>query len=188
MTAPKVDTPKIDPSKSTDKKFAAMPSGEIEVYSQLLQDTGSTTPNYKKALTDLTTWSRRYPATSFESERAYYYVHVYNALGQSDMILGAAAPLVTAGVARVYDDPQRVLQILVAASASIQKIPQPTKLQLSTAERAARQLLDFLPDYFAPSRKPANVTDAAWTIARNQLEAVAKQVIERRPGTLASAR
>jgi hypothetical protein len=52
---------------------------------------------------------------------------------------------------------------------------------LSTGQKAARELLEFLAAYFAPRRKPSNVTEGDWALARVQLEGVARDGLARRP-------
>ena len=162
-----------DPVKPADKKIAAMLPAEQELYRQVLQDVSAPTPNYNRALVDLTAWTRKFPTSSFETDRSYYYVHVYNALGRADKVLETASPLVAARVSLLYPDQQQVLQILFAASTSGQKIAKPDPQQLMTARRAAQQLLEFIPDYFSQRHKPADIDNATWASMRAQVEAVA---------------
>ena len=187
-TAAPREAPKTDPAKSPDKdkKAAALAPGEGDLYRQVLQEVDPANPNYAKALTDLDTWTRQFPHSAFANDRLYYYIHVYNGTGHPDKVLDAAAPLVSAGVGNTFRDQQQVLQILVAASAGVEKLAKPTALQLATGKRAAQELLNFLPDYFSPRSKPANVTDAAWSFARTQLETVAKQALAKRPALAAN--
>jgi hypothetical protein len=94
---------------------------------------------------------------------------------------------VQAGVRANYPDQQQVLQILVAASASFPKLRSPTAQQVATGQKAAHDLLQFLPEYFAASRKPSNIGDSAWAIAREQLEGVARQALAYRPAARVAA-
>jgi hypothetical protein len=154
---------------------------ELEIYRRIQQDVNPAAPNFVKALSDLRSWAVQFPNTAWQNDRQYYFIHVYNGMGRPDSVLNEAEFLVSAGVASRFQDPQQVLQILVAASASLQKLPAPTPLQFAIGQKAARQLLDFLPGYFAPRSKPADVTDAAWSAARTQLESVARQALDKRP-------
>jgi hypothetical protein len=174
---PPVTVPKTD---DTSKKFAASVS-EQEMYRLVLQDIDPKQPNFTKALSDLDAWSHKYPASSSSNDRLYYYVHVYNGMSRSEQVLDTAAPVVQAGVRTSYKDQQQVLQILVAASASLPKIRKTTPEQLATGQKAARELLEFLPEYFSPHRKPSNVSDAEWSLMRGQLEEVARQALAHRP-------
>lgn len=183
-TIPKVDTPATE----TTKKFASSASGEQDLYRQVLQDIDPKEPNFTKALSDLIVWSHKFPNSSFANDRLYYYIHVYNGMARAEQVLDTAAPVVQAGVRSSYRDQQQVLQILVAASASLPKLRSPTAQQLATGQKAARELLEFLPEYFAPSRKPSSVSESAWSIARHQLENVAREALARQPASLAMAK
>jgi hypothetical protein len=180
---PKVDGSTTDPAK----KFASPAVSEQDLYPQVLQDIDPKAPNFTKALSDLNAWSKKFPNSSSLNDRLYYYIHVYNGLARADQVLDTAAPLVEAGVRASYRDQQQVLQILVAASASVAKVPRPTPQQLATGQKAARELLEFLPDYFAPRRKPSGVSDSAWSIAKGQLEDVARQALARHAATHTAA-
>jgi len=171
--APPAPIPPAAGPKTIDKKASLMAPAEQDLHHRVLQDIDPAAPNFVKALSDLNTWARAFPNSPSQNDRLYYYIHVYNATSQPDKVLDTAAPVVEAGVGDTYRDQQQVLQILVAASASVPKLPHPTARQLATGQKAARELLQFLPDYFAPRRKPPGVSDAAWSLAHSQLEAVA---------------
>jgi hypothetical protein len=175
--------PVTPPAAEPGKKTVPAASNEQEFYRQVLQDIEPTAPNFTKALSDLNAWSHKFPTSPFLTDRLYYYIHVYNGMARADQVLDTAAPLVEAGVRASYRDQQQVLQILVAASASVPKLRSPTAEQLATGQRAAHELLEFLPAYFAPRRKPADVSDSAWSIARSQLEDVARQALARHSAT-----
>jgi hypothetical protein len=162
-------------------------STERDLYRQVLQDIDPAAPDFTRALRDLDAWSHQFPNSSSSNDRLYYYVHVYNQMSRPDQVLNTAAPLVATGVRAGYRDQQQVLQILVAASASLAKVPRPTAQQLATGQSAARELLEFLPEYFSPRRKPSGVSDSAWSIAKGQLEDVARQALAHRPVSRAAA-
>jgi len=75
----------------------------------------------------------------------------------------------------------------VAASASFPKLRSPTAQQVATGQKAAHDLLQFLPEYFAASRKPSNVGEPAWATARGQLEDVARQALAYHPAPRVAA-
>jgi hypothetical protein len=179
--APPVTVPKVDDTAA--KMFSAASSNEQELHRLVLQDIDPKQPNFTKAISDLDAWSHKFPNSSFSNDRLYYYIHVYNGMSRPEQVLDTAAPVVEAGVRATYRDQQQVLQILVAASASVPKLRKPTAGQLATGQNAARELLEFLPEYFAPRRKPANVSDSAWSIARGQLEESARQALAYHPAT-----
>ena len=167
--------PKVDDTVS--KKVAAASSGERDFYRRVLQDIDPKKPDFAKALKDLDAWSREFPGSSFENDRRYYYIHVYNGMARFQQVLDTAAPLVDAGVRGSYRDQQQILQILVAASAAVVKVRNPTPDERAIGQKAALELLEFLPDYFAPQHKPASVSDSTWTAARVQLEGYARQAL-----------
>jgi hypothetical protein len=173
--------PKVDDTAA--KKLSATSSNEQELHRLVLQDIDPKQPNFTKAISDLDAWSNKFPNSSFSNDRLYYYIHVYNGMSRPEQVLDTAAPVVEAGVRATYRDQQQVLQILVAASASVSKLRKPTAGQLATGRKAARELLEFLPEYFEPHRKPSNVSDSAWSIARGQLEESARQALAYRPVT-----
>jgi hypothetical protein len=181
-------TPPITPPKGDDtsKKFTSSAS-EQDLYRLVLQEIDPKQPNLAKALSDLNVWSRRFPASSFASDRSYFLIHVYNRMDRPEQVLDTAAPLVEAGVRRNYGDPQQVLQILVAASAGVSKLHSPTAQQLAAGHKAARELLDFLPEYFARGRKPADVSEAAWSAARSQVEDIAREALAHHPAARVAA-
>jgi hypothetical protein len=175
--------PPVTPPKKDDTaaKKNASAASEQDYYRQVLQDIDPKEPNFTKALSDLNTWSHRFPTSSFSNDRSYFLVHVYNRMDRPEQVLDAAAPLVQAGVRANYPDPQQVLQILVAASASFPKLRSPTAQQVANGQKAAHDLLQFLPEYFAASRRPSNVGESAWATARGQLEDVARQALAYHP-------
>jgi hypothetical protein len=181
---PPVTPPKAD---DTSKKVASTAS-EPDLYKLVLQDIDPKKPDLTKALSDLNVWSRKYPTSNFSNERSYLLIHVYNRTDRPEQVLDAAAPLVQAGVRTNYGDPQQVLQILVAASSGVSKLRSPTAQQLATGHKAAQELLDFLPEYFARNRRPSDVSEAAWGIARDQLEDVARQALAHHPATRVAAK
>ena len=182
--APPVTPPKKD---DTTAKKTASAASEQDLYRRVLQDIDPKEPNFTKALSDLNTWSHRFPVSSFSNDRSYFLVHVYNRLDRPEQVLEAAAPLVQAGVRANYPDPQQVLQILVAASASFPKLRSPTAQQVAAGQKAAHDLLQFLPEYFAASRRPSNVGESAWATARGQLEDVARQALAYHPAPRVAA-
>ena len=186
---PPATTPKVDTAPADSKKFAssASASGEQDLHRQVLQDIDPAAPNFTKALSDLNAWSKRFPNSSFVNDRLYYYIHVYNSLSRAGQVLDTAAPVVEAGVRASYRDQQQVLQILVAVSASLPKVARATPEQLATGQKAARELLEFLPGYFAPGRKPSDISISAWSIAKGQLEDIARQALAHRSATRTAA-
>jgi hypothetical protein len=161
---------------------------ERDLYQLVLKDIDPKRPDFTKALSDLDIWSHQYPSTPSVNDRLYYYIHVYSRTSHPELVLDTAVSIVQDSVRKNYRDPQQVLQILVAVSDSLAKVRKPNAQQVATGQKAAHELLDFLPEYFDPGRKPSNVADAAWLVARQQLEEIGRQALVQRPAIhLASA-
>ena len=139
------------------------------------------------AIQDLDTWKRRYPHSDFENERNYYYVQAYSRVAPSQPIklLGHAAPLVEQDPQTLFDDTEigraQTLNALYLATMAAQNLSAANPLEVETGRRAAQNLLQYLPQFFADSHRPANVTPELWTKARADMEAAARR-------TLAAAR
>lgn len=155
----------------------------MEFHRQVLKDINPASPNFKKALADLNEWSKAFPKSASPNDRLYYYTLVYNAIGLPAEVLNSASALVQSGVRNSFGDEQQVLQVLVAVSSNLQKIPIPTRAQLTVGQKAARELLDFLPAYFTPPHKPSKVTESEWSLTRVQLEGVARDTLTRKRAT-----
>ncbi|MGD0870216.1 MAG: DUF6600 domain-containing protein [Bryobacteraceae bacterium] len=181
---PRVQVPKVDPPKSTDKKSSLMTPGERGIYQQVLADFNVLVPNLGKSIQDLDAWARDYPNSDLANERQYYYVQAYNGLGRPDKVLEAATRPVTAGARATYRNPEQILQLLLVTTASLQRLSEPSPQQLATGQTAARQLLDYLPEYFAPQHKPESVNDGSWQMARTQIEGLGKLALARQAAPL----
>jgi tetratricopeptide (TPR) repeat protein len=121
--------------------------------------------SWQKAITDLNTWTQKYPESDFKDDRLFFYLQAYAGLNQHDKVLEYGQQLLAKDLKASFKDTSQVLQILYRTAAAIQQIPNPTPQQLQTGETAAKQLLAFLAD---PASKPANVTDAQWQQAKTQ--------------------
>ncbi len=176
---PGVQVPKTDLPKTTDKKSSLMTPEERNIYQRVLADFNVLVPNLAKSVQDLDAWARDYPNSDLANERQYYYVQAYNRLGRPDKVLEAATRPVTAGAREAYRDPEQILQLLLVTTASLQRLGEPSPQQLATGQTAARQLLDYLPEYFAPQHKPESVNDGSWQLARTQIEGLGKLALAR---------
>ena len=182
--APRVQVPKVDPPKTTDKKSSLMTPGEFHLQQQVLADFNVPIPNLGKSVQDLDAWARDYPDSDLADERQYYYVQAYNGLGRPDKVLEAATRPVAAGARATYRNPEQILQLLLVTTASLQRLSEPSPQQLATGQTAARQLLDYLPEYFAPQHKPQSVNDGSWQLARTQIEGLGKLALARQAAPL----
>ena len=175
----RLEVPKTDPSKTTDKKSSLMTPDERSIYQKVLADFNVLVPNLAKSVLDLDAWARDYPNSDLANERQYYYVQAYNGLGRPDKVLEAATRPVEAGARATYRNPEQILQLLLVTTASLQRLSEPSPQQLVTGQIAARQLLDYLPEYFAPQHKPESVNDGSWQMARTQIEGLGKMALAR---------
>jgi hypothetical protein len=156
-----------------------MTTGERSIHQQVLADFNVPVPDLGKSIQDLDAWARNYPNSDLANERQYYFVQAYNGLGRPDKVLEAATRPVTAGARAAYRNPEQVMQLLLVTTASLQRLSEPSPQQLATGQTAARQLLDYLPEYFAPQHKPESVNDEAWQLARTQIEGLGKMALAR---------
>jgi hypothetical protein len=82
---------------------------------------------------------------------------------------------------KLYTDPAagpgQVLSVLYMTAVNVQKLPTATADQLAIGEKAARQLQEFVPTFFAAANKTAGATDAAWAEGRATMEKVAKDTL-----------
>jgi hypothetical protein len=185
---PKVEPPKVDSIKGPDKKGSLLAPAERNLYQQVLADFYAPVPKLSKNIQDLDAWARAYPNSSLANERQYYYVLAYNSLGQPERVLEAAEQPVAAGARVVCREPDRIMQLLLVTTSSLQKLREPSSHQLEVGRSAARQLLDYLPEYFQPQHKPANLNDGSWNSARAQLESLGKLVLARKAAALHAER
>jgi hypothetical protein len=184
--SPKNDAPPDKPDGSKGKPQGAVQSsafvragrlrpGESEIIGEVVNDLDRT-QNFAKALADLDTWSRRYPKSDFSADRCYYYVRAYSARSQPAKVVDFAAPLIAGGLAKAFIDSREILGVLYLTAANARAIPSPSAQQLAAGGTAARQLLDYLPEFFTAEAKPPGAA-ADWARAREAMEAVARNTL-----------
>jgi hypothetical protein len=157
--------------------------GEYDIYNNVLKDAGAQA--WAKLLQDLDTWAQKYPDSDYKDDRVYYYVQAYSGANQPGKELDVAGQLLAKGLETVFKDPKQVLTVLYMTCVNIQKAPTPTADQTAIGEKAAHELVDFVPTYFVAANKPANTSDADWTKTGKDLTNMADatlRVIAMRPG------
>ena len=157
--------------------------GEYDIYNNVLKDAGAQT--WAKLLQDLDTWAQKYPDSDYKDDRLYYYVQAYSGANQPGKGLDAAGQLMAKDLKTVFKDPAQVLRLLYMTCVNIQKDPSPTAEQTAIGEKAAHELVDFVPTYFVAANKPAGTSDADWTKAGKDVDNMATEtlkVIALRPG------
>ena len=156
------------------KAKAVKDTGEYDIYNEVIKDASQ--PNAaKKFLTDLDTWSQKYPNTDFKDNRTMYYVQAHAANNEAGKALDAAKPLLDKGIDGLkegLDGDGPVLQFLFLTSrvaAALAATGSPTPEELATGTQAAQMLTDFGKGYFAADKKPANLTADQWAQGLKQI-------------------
>jgi hypothetical protein len=130
-----------------------------------------------RQLQDLDTWKRRYPHSDYAAERQYYYMQAYNRLTppRPEKVQEAAAELLKQDVWPQFDNTDeghaQALAVLYLATASAR--PRDS----GVGRDAATQLLRYLPVFFAPERRPDNISAELWNKARDDMEAAARRTL-----------
>ena len=123
----------------------------------------------KKKLDLLNQWKKDYPNTDFKMLRLDQYLATYRALQDAANSLDTAQEM-------LREDPKYINALfwtclLVVSS----KDGSPARLDIG--EKAANTLVSNLDEFFAPDKKPAAATDAAWKQARTDLAALANRTL-----------
>jgi hypothetical protein len=139
-------------------------SAEYQAYDAVAKDMAAN--NSAKALADLDTWQKNYPDSEFKDDRQLLYVQAYAAAKQPAKAIDTATSLLPK---QDWEAANR-LKLLFTTTVSIQQLASPTSEQLTTAEKAARQLLAY-------DQKPEGVAADAWSQARKQLQTAAKDAL-----------
>jgi hypothetical protein len=167
-------------AQSAPGKKAYKNAAEADLYGKAMKSLNA--KDWKQTITDLDAWKQQVPDSAFKDDREVYYVQAYGGSGQFAKVLETAGSLIDRDLAKVLDDPTygpaQQLQVLVTAVQATPQIANPTPQQLAMGEKAAHLLADY-------NTKPANLADADWAKAREQLQTMAKGVslyIASKPG------
>jgi hypothetical protein len=157
------------------KQKAVKDTGEYDIYNDVIKD--STQPNAaKKFLTDLDTWTQKYPDTEFKDVRMMYYAQAYAANNEAGKAIDAAKPLVDKGIDGLKDGldaDNSILQLLFLTSRAVAALAAtgtPSADELATGTKAAQLLADFGKVFFAPEKKPAAMPADQWAAGLKQIE------------------
>ena len=150
---------------------------EAAIYSEVIKDVRSNSPI--KALQDLDTWSRRFPNSDLWNDRLYLYMQSSSRLKPPlpAKVVEYGAELMSGDLKTTLSDPESILVVLYLMTVNIGNIPNASKDLLVLGNRAARELLAYVPEFFTPARKPAGTSDADWAKTRTDMEAVARQAL-----------
>jgi hypothetical protein len=155
-------------------------TGEYDIFNEVVKDADPKANNPKKFLTDLDTWTQKYPNTDFKDRRTMYYIQAYAADNQAAKALDAAKPLIDEGLDGMkagLDDDQIVLQALFLTSRvalALAASGTPTPEQMATGTKASEMLSEFGKAFFAPEKKPATMPADQWAQGLKQVEDQAK--------------
>ena len=170
-------------------------NAEYDIFNNVIKDIQAN--NSAKAVTDLDTWTQKYPDSDFKDDRLYYYMQAYSKANppQPAKVIEYGEQLVNKGLQKTFNDPKQgpsvILNVLYLLTATVPTLPNPTPDQMALGEKAAHDLLDYVPGFFAADKKPANTPEQAWAQARTQLETTAKKsliAISLIPGNQAMAK
>jgi hypothetical protein len=124
-------------------------------------------PNKKLDL--LNQWKDKYATSGQIMLRLEQYLATYKQLSQAAKMLDTAQEM-------LKEDPKYVNGLFWTCLLIVSmNDPAPAKLDLG--DQAANTLLGILDDVFAPDKKPAAATDAAWKQGRTDLEALAHRTL-----------
>jgi hypothetical protein len=158
------------------KAKAVKDAQEYDIYNEVIKDSTANPPAPKKFLSDLDSWTQKYPTTDFADRRGMYYVQAYRASGDLIKALDAAKPLVDKGIDALKEGLENdnyllnTLFLTSNAAAVIAATGTPTPDQLATGTKAAQMLADFGKVFFAAEKKPANLSAADWAAGLKQIE------------------
>ena len=85
--------PAAQPAGPPEKK--PKDTGEYEIANAVIIDLDRAKPNYPKAVTDLNTWTQKYPESDYKDDRLFYFMQAYGGLQppQADKVLEYGAQL-----------------------------------------------------------------------------------------------
>jgi hypothetical protein len=147
--------------------------GEGEIYNLILSEED----NPGKQLVDLDSWTHRYRDSDFDDDRTVIYMHAYSKTGHPDKVVELGSRLLSRGLANLFTEPAQILSVLYLTTVSADQLPHPNRDQRQAFHAASQELLTYVPIFFAPERKPANLSEADWKTARFYMENTARKVL-----------
>jgi hypothetical protein len=157
----------------------AKDQGETDIYGAVLNDLN--TKNFSKAITDLNTWTQKYPDTQFKEVQIYGYEAAYAQMNPPNQAkaLEYANQLLDKNLDEAFAGMQQFQlgAYLLAVQSAFSLGQNATPDQLAIGEKAAHKLLDYAPKFFVDSNKPASVSAADWATARKGVETPANDFL-----------
>jgi len=191
VAAPQDTTAKQDaPAK---KQKAVKDNAEYDIYNDVIKDANPQAPNYAKLLTDLDTWTQKYPNTDYKDERTAYYVQGFGGVGPAcpaaikateacpEKALDTVKDLIAGdvpGLKEKLTSAPLILPTLVLAVVSAQQAvnltppttPPPSPDQLDTGSKVSHLLLDYAKEWFVTANKAPGLTDDQWAAGLKQMQ------------------
>jgi hypothetical protein len=153
------------------------PPTEYPLYRKVLADSADP----KQQLLDLETWKRQFPATEHEAYRIALYLDAFSRLTppQFGKVIEFAAPLLERDPHSWFDDNDtgRAVAVLYKITVIAQRLPTVSPSQLRICQRAARELLKYLPEFFGGTARPPGVSEQVWANAAAEMASAAKQTL-----------
>ena len=134
-------------------------------YDLVLTIRSESSPEKRLALLD--TWSKSYPQTALAHDRRELYLSTYDSMGDKQQMFGIARQMLAAQP----DNPVGLYWLTVLA-------PQQTNANteiVDAGDKAAHQLLASTKNFFAPDKKPANLSEADWQKQKTSVEVLAQR-------------
>ena len=145
--------------------------GEYDIYSQITQ-----TQDPKKRLDLLNQWQTKYPQSDFAQDRLQYFVATLGAVAPTDPNM--RKDLIDKCNELMKTDPKNFTAMYyIALWGPAVGGANPSPELLSNIESAAHGVLDGADAAFPASKKPASMSDADWTKAKNQVLAIAHNAL-----------
>ncbi len=145
--------------------------GEYDLYSQITQ-----TQDPKKRLDLLNQWQTKYPQSDFAQDRLQYFVATLGQLAPNDPSVRQQLMDKCKDLLKV--DPKNfTANYYIALWGPAVGGATPSPDLLSTTEAAAHAVIEQADTAFPASKKPANMSDADWTKAKNQVLAIAHNAL-----------
>lgn len=137
---------------------------EYDLYASITKEADA-----KKALALLDSWKEKYPNSEFVEERLRLYVETHRKLNSAAGMMAAAKEWV--GV-----NPKSI-QALYYVNLLTPSVNDTSADALAFSEKAAKSLLAGLEEFFAPEKKPANVSEADWNKGRSDMATLAHRTL-----------
>jgi tetratricopeptide (TPR) repeat protein len=137
---------------------------EYDLYDSITKEQNPT-----KRLEFLNTWKEKYAETDYKKERLLFYLTTYVQLNQPAKVIETAKQVLEM-------DPKDFTSLYyISLLTTTQNDTSPGAVE--TGEKAAQGMLANLDTTFAKEKKPATTSDADWTKARTDMEAIAHKTL-----------